>query len=195
MPSPSSSQTSRTWRRCSCTSSQVWCMVSSGAPLSSNCPPGSSVIEHRASFVSAIVLPLSTTGFQPKRVIPCSSARDPVRPLIGHAAQIGAAENEFLVLGADPPSSGRLRPGFEIFDELPLVGDRLSGRARRGRHPRRNSSENSSESEPGPDMWRPAPIAGAFGCGANRRRSPEKPPAPRVRPSRRAAPGVQARPG
>ena len=145
MPSPSSSQTSRTCRRCSCTSSQVWCTVSSGAPLNSNCPPGSSVIEHRASFASAITLPFSSTGSQPKRVIALQQRADAVRPLIGHARQIGAAENEFFVLGADAPRARRLAAAFVIFDQLPLVGDRRSLQARRPRHaaPETPDSDNT----------------------------------------------------
>ena len=126
MPSPNSSQTSRTWRRCSCTSSQVWCTVSSGAPLSSNWPPGSSVIEHRLSFVSAIDVAVLQHRLPAEAGHRLQQRANAVRPLIGHPLQIGAAEDEFLVLGADPPSRRRLVAGFVIFDELPLVGDRRS---------------------------------------------------------------------
>src|SRR5690349_19915986 len=48
---------------------------------------------------------------------------DPVRSFIRGAAQIRAAKDELLVFGADPPCRGRLASGFEVFDELPLVGD------------------------------------------------------------------------
>ena len=72
---------------------------------------------------------------------PLQQSSDPVWSLIGHPAQIGAAEDEFLVLGPNPPFSGRLRSGSEVFDDLSFVGDRFSRRARRGRHPRRNSLE------------------------------------------------------
>ena len=44
MPMPSSSPTSFTCFRWVCTSSQVWWIVSSGAPDSSNWPPGSRVM-------------------------------------------------------------------------------------------------------------------------------------------------------
>ncbi len=59
---------------------------------------------------------------------------DPVRPVIGNPAQIGAAEDEFLVLGADPPGFGRLVAGFVIRNELPLIADRRSCYARWPRH-------------------------------------------------------------
>ena len=39
---PSGRAISRTCARCACSSVQVWWMVSTGAPESSNCPPGSS---------------------------------------------------------------------------------------------------------------------------------------------------------
>ena len=51
----------------------------SGAPDSSTCPPGSSVTL-QDSWVSAMVLPFSVTGFQPKRVRPLSSAPMPEGP-------------------------------------------------------------------------------------------------------------------
>ena len=74
MPTPISAATVLHSTRCWFVSSQVWWMFSSGAPDSSNCPPGSSVIEHRP-FSSAIGLPFSSTGFQPKRVSPSIIAR------------------------------------------------------------------------------------------------------------------------
>jgi hypothetical protein len=49
-------------------------MVSTGAPESSNWPPGSSVTLH-LSRVSAIGLPASSTGVQPNFTSPSSSAR------------------------------------------------------------------------------------------------------------------------
>src|SRR6516162_1621731 len=73
---------------------------------------------------------------------------DSIRSLIGDPVQIRAAKDEFLVLGPNPPRRRRLAPGFEIFDELPLVGDRRSWRARGGGHPRRNSQDNG-----GDDQW------------------------------------------
>ena len=47
-------------------------------------------------------------------------------PFIGHAAQIRAAEDEFLVLGPNPPCRQQLDPEPGI-DQLALVGDRFSG--------------------------------------------------------------------
>ncbi len=68
-PAPSSEATILHSARCLFTSSQVWWIVSSGAPDSSNCPPGSSVTL-QVSLLSAITLPFSATGFQPNRVRP-----------------------------------------------------------------------------------------------------------------------------
>ena len=59
---------------------------------------------------------------------------DAVRPVIGDGAQIGAAEDEFLVLGADAPALARLGARGEVLDELPLVGDRLTAGKRRTGH-------------------------------------------------------------
>ena len=68
------------------TSSMCWpfsaaasCSVSSGAPDSSNCPPGSSVMLALPRN-SAIGLLPSITGSQPKRVRPSSMARMPSGP-------------------------------------------------------------------------------------------------------------------
>ena len=60
-------------------SAAVSCSVSSGAPDSSNWPPGSSVTL-ALSRLSAIVLLPSMTGSQPKRVMPSSMARMPSGP-------------------------------------------------------------------------------------------------------------------
>src|ERR1700730_15987309 len=70
---------------------------------------------------------------------------DSGRPFIGHPAQIGTAKNEFFVLGADPPRSRRLAAPLEVFDELPLVRDRRSWRARRGGHARQNSQDKGGD--------------------------------------------------
>ena len=43
-PMPSGVAISRTCARCAISSDWVWCTVSTGAPDSSNCPPGSSEI-------------------------------------------------------------------------------------------------------------------------------------------------------
>jgi hypothetical protein len=63
-PTPISSATDFTSRRCSFTSSQVSWIVLSGAPDSSSCPPGSS--ETLApSCVRPMMLSPSNTGVQP----------------------------------------------------------------------------------------------------------------------------------
>ena len=63
-----------------CTSQQVWCSVSSGAPLSSNWPPGSRLML-QPCLASAIGRPFSSTGCQPKRPArPSSRARIPRGP-------------------------------------------------------------------------------------------------------------------
>src|SRR5215469_3428229 len=72
---------------------------------------------------------------------------DPVRTLVGHSVQVRPAKDEFFVLGADPPCGGRLTAGFEIFDGLPLVGDRRSWRTRGGGHPRRNSRNSGKDDQ------------------------------------------------
>ncbi len=65
-PAPISSAICLTSRRCSFTSSQVWWIVSSGAPDSSSWPPGSRLTF--APFLTRpMMLPASVTGSQPKR--------------------------------------------------------------------------------------------------------------------------------
>ena len=54
--------------------------------------------------------------------------------LIRHGTQIGAAEDEFLVLGADAPFGTRLAAGGEILDKLTLVGDGRAAGMRGCRH-------------------------------------------------------------
>ena len=48
---PSGSAICRTCARCACTSRQVWWIDLSGAPESSNCPPGSSEIAAAADRI------------------------------------------------------------------------------------------------------------------------------------------------
>ncbi len=75
MPMPSGAATVRTWSRCSWTSQQVSCRVATGAPESSNWPPGSSVMLARPRW-SAIGRPPSRIGCQSKRAArPSRSAR------------------------------------------------------------------------------------------------------------------------
>ncbi len=73
-PAPISSATSRTSFKCPFTSSQVSCRVSSGAPESSNCPPGSSETDAPLRR-QPMGTPSSLTSSQPKRVKPSSIAR------------------------------------------------------------------------------------------------------------------------
>ena len=68
---------------------------------------------------SAMMLPFSVTGSQPKRCASVSSSVPmPRSPVIGHRRVALAVEAELLVLGADAPSRWRLGTGFEIGDEL-----------------------------------------------------------------------------
>ena len=76
---PISPATWLTSSMCCWFSAAVSCSVSSGAPDSSNWPPGSSVTLALSRF-SAIVLLPSVTGSQPKRVMPSSMARMPSGP-------------------------------------------------------------------------------------------------------------------
>src|SRR5215813_9071727 len=66
-------------------SEQVWCTVSTGAPESSNCPPGSSEIAPPpVTSNKPMMLSASTIGSQPSRCcMPSSSARMLRRPSYG----------------------------------------------------------------------------------------------------------------
>ena len=61
-----------------CAEGGAW-IVRTGAPESSNCPPGSSVIAP-SSWVSAMTRPSSSTPVQPKRCSPFRSAPMPSGP-------------------------------------------------------------------------------------------------------------------
>ena len=61
-----------------------------------------------ASFASAITLPFSSTGFPAEAGHALEQRTDAVRSLIRHPLQIGAAEDEFFVFGADAPRARRL---------------------------------------------------------------------------------------
>ena len=75
MPIPKGSAIFFSSSRWVCASQQVWCRVSSGAPLSSNWPPGSRLML-QPCLVSAIGWPFSSTGAQPNRsASPSSRAR------------------------------------------------------------------------------------------------------------------------
>eukprot|EP00955_Chlamydomonas_euryale_P102165 365398-Chlamydomonas_euryale.AAC.6 len=66
-----------TWYRCELVSAHVWCRSTSGAPDSSNWPPGSSVTDW-PSYDTPMMRPPSTMGSQPNlhhgRVHACSAA-------------------------------------------------------------------------------------------------------------------------
>lgn len=61
-----------TWYRWLLTSSQVWCRLDKGAPLSSNWPPGSRVTLW-PSFLQPMILSPSIIGFHPNRETSCCS--------------------------------------------------------------------------------------------------------------------------
>ena len=121
---------------------------------------------------------------------------DPVGSIIRHSAQIRATKDELLVLGTDPPRRGRLAAGFEIFEELPLVGDRRSRRTRHRRHARRISSDNVAAARLSNRLIdQQASAINGYGCGANHRRLPGARQLPREQRFRRAIPSGQARHG
>src|SRR5438477_8808706 len=109
---------------------------------------------------------------------------DAVGTVIGHPLEIAAAEDEFLVLGADPPRGWRLVAALVVFDDLPFVGDRRSLQARRARHAVFELPTSVSR----------ATRINATERGANPRLSPEKPPRRQERRSRRATLSGRARP-
>jgi hypothetical protein len=79
-PIPSSSATVFTSSRCRPVSLQIWWMSSSGAPDSSNCPPGSRLTDAPSRSSPMIGSPCrlaSRTSAQPKRVSPVSIASMP----------------------------------------------------------------------------------------------------------------------
>ena len=63
----SSSAIAFTWYKWLFTSPQVWWRVETGAPLSSNCPPGSSVTLCPSSL-QPMIMPSSIIGSHPKRL-------------------------------------------------------------------------------------------------------------------------------
>ncbi len=84
-PMPSGRATSRNCARCDISSEQVWCTVSTGAPESSNCPPGSSEIAPPpVTSNMPMMLPSSRIGSHPSRCcMPSSSERMLRRPSYG----------------------------------------------------------------------------------------------------------------
>jgi hypothetical protein len=82
------SATSRTSRRCSFTSSQVWWIVSSGAPDSSSCPPGSR-LTFAPSFSSPMMLSPSKIGLPAETVAQAFQHRpDRALALVGQRLQV-----------------------------------------------------------------------------------------------------------
>src|SRR5574343_1820881 len=93
-PRPSSSPTCLTSARCWLVSLQVWWMFSSCAPDSSNWPAGSSVTE-APSRNKAMTRPFSSTGCQPKRVMPLSRASMPCGPSNGGGDRSSSRNTNF----------------------------------------------------------------------------------------------------
>ena len=71
-------------------------MVSSGAPESSNWPPGSRLTLQPPLGRARSALPFSSTGSQPNRVIQALQQRpDAARPVIGQRPQVAGAKPNF----------------------------------------------------------------------------------------------------
>ena len=130
---PSGSATVLTWSRCSWTSEQVSCRVLTGAPESSNWPPGSRVTLARPRC-SAIGRPCLLQRLPAEALGQALEQRPHAAlALVGQRPQVVVGVAELLVLGADPPVALRLAAGLEILDQLAAVGDRLAlGLRRRG---------------------------------------------------------------
>ena len=112
---PSGAAISRTCARCAISSDWVWCTVSTGAPDSSNWPPGSSEIAPPpVTSYSPMMLPRSMIGSQPSRsCMPSSSAPMPRAPFVRHGMMAFERERRLLVLGADPEFGRRLHARFQ----------------------------------------------------------------------------------
>ena len=95
-------------------------MLSHGSPLSSICPPGSSVI-CALSRLSAMILPSCSSGSQPKRSISSRRIRSTPRgPKYGNRLARRPVDADFFVLGADAPMLARLAGVVEVGFELVL---------------------------------------------------------------------------
>ena len=124
-------------RGASCTSQQVSCRVSSGAPRQLELAAGlerdvgsRSLGQRDRRCRSRAPAPSRSASASPS-----SSARMPRGAVVGQRPQVVAGEAELLVLGADPPVARcGLQPGLEILDQLAAVGDRLALGSRRCRH-------------------------------------------------------------
>ena len=164
MPSPSSSQTSAPGAGARAPRRRSGGWFRAARRDSSNCPPGSRVIEHRASFSSAMTLPSSTTGFQPNRIIPWSKRADAVRPLIGRPLQIARRKTNFSCSVPTRHAAGGLLPAswYSTSCRLSVIGG--PGDVRRGRHRRRYSKVHDNRSAERGD--RQPPDASSTGPGA-----------------------------
>ena len=123
---PSGRATSCTCARCAISSEQVWCTVSSGAPDSSNWPPGSSEIAPPPVDVEqpddVVVLDDRLPAEQMLHAF--EQRADAAPPVIGHRPVTLDREREFLVLGADAELRLRLAARLEPRDEFVARFDR-----------------------------------------------------------------------
>ncbi len=128
-----------TWSRCCCVSAATSWRFSSGAPESSNWPPGSS----DTVAIGSLVRPPErddVVAFDDRQPAVARDQRfedraDAARAVVGNRAQVVGVEDDLLVLGADAPFRRRLRSGRDPVDE---IGARAHDRGRRtvlaGRH-------------------------------------------------------------
>ena len=123
---PSGRATSRNCARCAISSEQVWCTVSTGAPDSSNCPPGSSEIAPPpVTSNMPMMLPSSSDRLPAEQVLHAFEQRADAAPaLIGDRPVAFDRERKFLVLGADAEFRLRLHAFGEPRDELVARFDR-----------------------------------------------------------------------
>ena len=107
---PSGSAICRTCARWACTSRQVWCSDFSGAPESSNCPPGSSEIAPPPTGSASPMMFSPSMDRLPaeQRLHAFEQRADARSALIGHRGVAVLVEAELLVLRADPPLVARL---------------------------------------------------------------------------------------
>ena len=122
---PSSSPTSCTCARCACISSQISCMVSSGAPESSNWPPGSRMIVAAAVRLDRRddVVVLQDRRPAEARAAGLRATPDRALAVIGHRRERIGEKRKFLVLGADAPGIALARALLQIGDELGRAAD------------------------------------------------------------------------
>ena len=93
-------------------SAQVWCRCSRGAPDSSSWPAGSRLIAPSGP-VSAMTLPPSIDRLPAEAGQRHQQVADAAGLVIGGRAMVGAAIDELLVLGADPPAVAGFSPRGE----------------------------------------------------------------------------------